>query len=165
MAEQTNIFGMLNAEDKLDGTNYPMWAYMMRHVLVAKQLWDIVIGSDERLASSSSPNSLPPSGTIDANNASSSTQQSTSSKLKWDDKDVSHALIALSVKRHIVPHIRSCMTSKSAWDVLKNLYAQRNEARVAMLKRQLEETRMQEGESMERILNKNQGLQGTTTQH
>ena len=38
VAMQTNILGMLNAEDKLDGTNYPMWAYMIRHVLVAKQL-------------------------------------------------------------------------------------------------------------------------------
>ena len=155
MAEQTNIFSMLNAEDKLDGTNYPMWAYMMRHVLVAKQLWDIVIGSDERPASSSSPNSPSRSGTTDADNASSSTQLPTSSQLKWDGKDAqAHALIALSVKRHIVPHIRSCTTSKSAWDVLKNLYAQRNEARVAMLKRQLEETRMQEGESMDAFLTK-----------
>ena len=154
MAEQTNIFGMLNAEDELDDTNYLMWVYMMRHVLVAKQLWDIVIGSDECLASSSSPNSPSRSGT-DTNNASSSTQLSTSSQLKWDGKDAqAHALIVLSVKRHIVPHIRSCTTSKSAWDVLKNLYAQRNEARVAMLKRQLEETRMQEDESMDSFLTK-----------
>ena len=60
MAEQTNIFGMLNVEDKLDGTNYPMWAYMMRHEPVAKQLWDIVIRSNERPTSSSSPNSPSP---------------------------------------------------------------------------------------------------------
>ena len=112
MIEQTNIFGMLNVEDKLDGTNYPMWVYMMRHVLVANLLWDIVIGSDEHPTSSSSPNSPSPSGTTGANNASSSTQQSTSSQLNWDGKDAqAHALIALSVKCHIVPHIRSCTTS------------------------------------------------------
>ena len=104
MAEQTNLFGMLNTEDKLDGTIYPMWAYMMKYILVAKQLWDIVIGSDERPASSSSPNSPSPSGTIDANNASTTTQQSTSLELKWDGKDAAHALIASSVKRDIVPH-------------------------------------------------------------
>ena len=63
---------MLNVESKLDGTNYCMWAYMIRHVLVAKQLWDIVIRFDERPTSSSSANSPSPSGTIDANNASSS---------------------------------------------------------------------------------------------
>ena len=36
MAEQANILGMLNAEDKLDSINYPTWEYMMRLVLVAK---------------------------------------------------------------------------------------------------------------------------------
>ena len=54
MAEQTNTVGILNAKDKLDGTNCPMWVHMMKHVSVAKQLWDIVIGSYERPASSSS---------------------------------------------------------------------------------------------------------------
>ena len=85
MAEQTNLFGMLNTEDKLDGTIYPMWAYMMKYILVAKQLWDIVIRFDEFPTSSSSPNSPSPSGTSDANNASSFIpQQPTSSQLKWD---------------------------------------------------------------------------------
>ena len=131
---------MLNAEDKLDGTKYPTCAYMMRHVLVAKQLWNIVIGSDERPASSSSPNFPSPSRTTETNNASSSTpQQSTSSQRKWDGRDAQvHALIALSVRRHILPYIRSWTTSKIAWNVLTDLYAQRNEARVVMLKRQLE---------------------------
>ena len=41
-----DVFHMLAAEDKLDGTNYPLWAYMMRHVLVAKGLWNIVQGYD-----------------------------------------------------------------------------------------------------------------------
>ena len=31
-----DVFGLLSAEDMLDGTNYPLWSYMMRHVLVAK---------------------------------------------------------------------------------------------------------------------------------
>ena len=40
MAEQANIFGIRNVEDKLDGNNYPMWVYMMSHVFVVRQLWD-----------------------------------------------------------------------------------------------------------------------------
>ena len=155
MAEQNNILGMLNAVDKLDGTNYPMWVYMMRHVLVATQLWDIVIKYDERPSSIPSPNPPCPLGTTEANNVLSSIQQFTSSQPKWDGKDTqAHVVIALSVKRHIVPHIQSCTISKSARDVLKNLYAQRNEARVAMLKRHLEETMMQEGESMDAFFTK-----------
>ena len=39
---------MLTADDKLDGNNYPMWAYMMRHVLVSKGFWNIVQGFDVR---------------------------------------------------------------------------------------------------------------------
>ena len=48
MADNNDVFRMLSAEDKLDGTNYPLWAYMMRHVLVAKGLWNIVQGIDVR---------------------------------------------------------------------------------------------------------------------
>ena len=40
--DDNDVFRMLVAEDKLDGANYPLWAYMMRHVLVAKGLWNIV---------------------------------------------------------------------------------------------------------------------------
>ena len=42
------LFCMLSAKDKLDGNNYPMWAYMMHHVLVAKRFWNIVQGFDVR---------------------------------------------------------------------------------------------------------------------
>ena len=48
MADNNDVFRMLAVEDKLDGTNYPLWAYMMRHVLVAKGLWNIVKGNDTR---------------------------------------------------------------------------------------------------------------------
>ena len=44
MADNNNVFRMLATKDKLDGTNYPLWAYMMRHLLVAKGLWNIVQG-------------------------------------------------------------------------------------------------------------------------
>ena len=51
MADNNDVFCMLAVEDKLDGTNYPLWSYMMRHVLVAKGLWNIVAGIDVRPAS------------------------------------------------------------------------------------------------------------------
>ncbi|MCO5551694.1 hypothetical protein L7F22_005198 [Adiantum nelumboides] len=43
-----DLFGMLSAEDKLDGTNYSMWAYMMKHVLAAKNLWLYVCGEESQ---------------------------------------------------------------------------------------------------------------------
>ena len=92
--------------------------------------------------------------TITDTGSSSSTMTSstppTQEKLRWDGKDAqAHALIALSVKRHIVPHIRSCSTSKQAWDTLASLYAVRNEARVAYLRKQLEDVYMAENESVD----------------
>ena len=72
-----------------------------------------------------------------------------------NNKDAqSHALIALSVKRAIIPHIRSCKTTKDAWDTLTTLYQARNEARVAYLRKQLESEHMNEGDSMDSFLTK-----------
>ena len=51
MADNSNdVFRMLSAaDDKLDGdSNYPLWAYMMQHVLVSKGVWNIVQGFDVR---------------------------------------------------------------------------------------------------------------------
>ncbi|MCO5611582.1 hypothetical protein L7F22_065835 [Adiantum nelumboides] len=46
-----DVFKMFAAEDRFDGDNYPMWAYMMQHVLVSKGIWNIVQGIDVRLGS------------------------------------------------------------------------------------------------------------------
>ena len=55
-------------------------------------------------------------------------------QIRWDGKDVqTHALLALSIKRTIIPHICSCKTTKESWDTLATLYQTRNEARVAYL--------------------------------
>ena len=44
----TDVIKMFAAKDRLDGDNYPMWAYMMQHVLVSKGVWNIVQGIDVR---------------------------------------------------------------------------------------------------------------------
>ncbi|MCO5609309.1 hypothetical protein L7F22_063535 [Adiantum nelumboides] len=44
----TDVFKMFAAEDRLDGINYPMWAYMMQHVHVSKGIWNIVKCIDVR---------------------------------------------------------------------------------------------------------------------
>ncbi|MCO5584252.1 hypothetical protein L7F22_038176 [Adiantum nelumboides] len=101
-----DVFKMFAAKDKLDGDNYPMWAYMMQHVLVSKGGWNIVKGID-----------VPPGSVDDAQ---------------------AHALIALSMKRTITSHIRSTKSAKQAWDILAGLYAGRNEAKIALLRKELE---------------------------
>ncbi|MCO5554452.1 hypothetical protein L7F22_007982 [Adiantum nelumboides] len=99
-----DLFGMLSAEDKLDGTNYPMWAYMMKHVLVAKNLWLYVCGEESR----------PLNASIASSQASGSSDGETVSA------DSSQAV--------------------------------RNEARVAFLRKKLDDERMSEGESMDAFL-------------
>lgn len=75
----------------------------------------------------------------------------TAEQLCWDGRDAqAHALIALSVKHTMVPHIRSAKSAKQAW--LAHLYAGRNEANVAYLRKQLESKHMEEGDSMDIFL-------------
>ena len=67
MADNSDVFRMLSAEDKLDGdSNYPLWPYMIQHVLVSKEVWNIVQGFHER------PVSADPGSVEDVTGSSSS---------------------------------------------------------------------------------------------
>ncbi|MCO5564217.1 hypothetical protein L7F22_017875 [Adiantum nelumboides] len=67
----------------------------------------------------------------------------------WDVKDAqAHALSALSMKRTITPHICSTKFAKQAWDILASLYAGRNEAKIALLHKELESKIMNEKDDM-----------------
>ena len=59
-----------------------------------------------------------------------------------------NALIALSIKHNITPHIRSAKIAKQAWDILAGLYAGRNEAKISYLHKELETKIMQEEDDM-----------------
>ena len=58
---------------------------------------------------------------------------------RWDGKDAqAHALIALSVKRNITPHIPPAKTAKQDWDNLAYLYVGQNEVKISYLRKELE---------------------------
>ncbi|MCO5583464.1 hypothetical protein L7F22_037375 [Adiantum nelumboides] len=63
-----------------------------------------------------------------------------------------HALIALSMKYTITSHIRSAKFAKQAWDILSGLYAGRNEAKIALLRKELESKIMNEEDDMDTFL-------------
>lgn len=126
MAKESEAIGSLFSEDRLDGTNYSLWSYMMKILLIAKGLWDLVNGDEVR------PPSLAPSTPRGSSSSSSST--SSEEQKKWDRRDAqAHSMVALAVKRSILPHIRSCKTSKSAWETLYTMYRVKNPARVVYL--------------------------------
>ena len=164
MVDNTNVLNMLAANDKLDGTNYPLWSYMMCHVLVAKGLWSIVHGEDECLIVVANTSRVGTSSVDDIGSIEDATGSifivapilapwPNAEKLCWDGRDAqAHALIALSIKCTIVPHIRSAKIAKQAWDIPAYLYAGRNEAHVAYLRKQLESKHMEEGDSIDIFL-------------
>ncbi|MCO5573108.1 hypothetical protein L7F22_026873 [Adiantum nelumboides] len=97
-----DVFKMFATEDRLDGDNYPMWAYMMHHVLVSKGVWNIVQGIDVH------PGSVDVAKVVDV--AGPSTRIAIASAL-------------------LLPHSFN-KSAKQAWDILASLYAGRNEAAV-----------------------------------
>ena len=110
---ENEVFRMLTAaDDKLDGNNYPLWAYMMHHVLVSKGFWNIVQGFDVH------PGSVD-SGTVEdvagTSTSGAAAVLPTIEQVHWDGRDAqAHALIALSVKHTFVPHIRSARIAKQS---------------------------------------------------
>lgn len=43
------VLDLISTEIRLnESNNYPLWSYMMRHVLVARGLWEIVNGSEAK---------------------------------------------------------------------------------------------------------------------
>ena len=93
---------------------------MMKHVLVAKNMWNIVSSNEPRRvrANASSSDNV----TYDAS-SSAVFMPPMEEQIQWDGHDAkAHALIALSIKKSIVPHIHSCRTAKQSWDQLASFY-------------------------------------------
>ena len=166
--DHSNVLGVLSHDDKLEGSNnYPLWSFMVRNLLVAKDLWDLVFGDFPRPggALQQSPSrrrqereSTPTSSTIEGGTTARQTI-ATQEQRRWDSRDAQAvALIALSVKKSVIPHIRSCRTSKVAWDTLEDLFQTRNAARISFLKREILNLRMEEGQSMQEHLTKIQDI-------
>ncbi|MCO5560736.1 hypothetical protein L7F22_014356 [Adiantum nelumboides] len=135
----TDVFKMVAAaEGRLDGDNYPMWAYMMQHVLVSKGVCNIVEGIDVHPGSEDVGEIEDVAG-LAATITAVRFVLPTAEQARWDVKDAqAPALIALSMKRTITPHICSAKFAKKAWDILVGLYASCNEAKIALLRNELE---------------------------
>src|SRR5579862_5076644 len=105
----------IHAIEKLDADNFHAWKFKMQMVLVDKELWDIVDGSE----------TAPPENQADQLKA-------------WKGKDKKAlATICLSIKDSELVHVRSCVTSKDAWAKLGEVHENKGLARRLYLRRAL----------------------------
>ena len=98
----------------LDGSiNYRTWKYSMKMVLMVKDLWEIVDGTEVK------PD--------DAKEAAAWTKKS--------QKALAHISLSLSATQQ--HHILDCTTAKEAWDILQKLYEGKGRNRKFLLMEQL----------------------------
>ncbi|MCO5606417.1 hypothetical protein L7F22_060605 [Adiantum nelumboides] len=129
-----------------------MWTYMMQHVLVSKGIWNIVQGIDVRPGSENVGN-VTDVASLAARIAAVRVVLPTTEQARWDVKDAqAHVLIVQSVKRTNTLHICSTKFAKQAWDILAGLYVGCNEAKIALLRKELESKIMNEEDDMDTFL-------------
>ena len=103
----------------LDGTNYRSWAFSVKMLLKAKELWGYVDGTVKRPA--------------DAGKAQTT----------WDAKDqLALSSIALGLKPSEQEHIYDCTMAKAAWDHLEEIYSGKGVHRLLSLMKSLMESKL-----------------------
>ncbi|MCO5548145.1 hypothetical protein L7F22_001603 [Adiantum nelumboides] len=133
-----DMFKMFATEDRLDGDNYPIWVYMMQHVLVSKGIWNIVKGIDVHLGSKDVVKIEDVAGlatriAVDIWNIVKGIDVHPGSKDAGEIEDVAEF-------------------AKQAWDILASHYVGRNEAKIALLCKELESKIMKEENDMDTFL-------------
>ena len=120
----------IHSIDKLDGTNFYAWKFKIQMVLIDKEIWDVVDGSE-----------APP-------------KEEKELKL-WNAKDKKAlATICLTVKDSELVHIRSCTSSAEAWKKLAEVYETKGLARRLYLRRKFFTAQLQDGTAMQAHINK-----------
>ena len=68
------------------------------------------------------------------------------------------ALIGLSVEDQYLPTVNKCTVAKEAWEALESIYKSRSNARVLILKRQLNSIALQDHEPITKYISRAQAL-------
>ena len=108
---------------KLDGSNWAAWKFQMRHLLVAKDLWEHVEGTAQDPG---------------AEAAARAAHEKASQKAM--------ATLALGISPKLVYLVTSCTTPKDFWDTLKAQFERNTLASKLLLKRQFFTAKMKEGQ-------------------
>jgi len=114
----------------LDGTNYRSWAFALKMLLKAHELWEVI--EDEEF------------GTLDEE-----AQKKKMETPKWKRKDqLALSNIALALKPSEQENIYNCTTAKEAWDCLKGLYEGKGAHRFLSLLKSIGAAKLEEGATM-----------------
>eukprot|EP00795_Rhopilema_esculentum_P005567 gene5567-biopygen555 len=112
--------------EKLDRSNWPTWKFQMKHLLMAKDVWDHVDGTI----------SLP-----DDNTTSRATYEKAKQKAM--------ATLVMGIQSNLIYLVTSCETPKDLWDTLKAYFERDTIANKLFLKRQYFTSKMLEGQSVQ----------------
>ena len=113
---------------KLTATNYPTWKFKLKHLLIAKELFEFCDGTAEEPGSSES---------------------AAVKKAYRQNEKKALSNIVLAVSDEYTYLITSCNTAKAAWDALQSHFERDTLANRIYLKKQYFRAVMKDGESME----------------
>ncbi|XP_033254303.1 uncharacterized protein LOC117193677, partial [Drosophila miranda] len=120
--------------EKLGEDNYDVWSMSMRSVLITTDLWTYVSGKTERPQEEAAG--------IREHLA------------QWDKADQKAlACIILNVKATQLMHIKSCTTSKQAWQKLRHVHVSVGPVRKVQLYQKLLRQNMQNGDNVVQYVN------------
>ena len=116
--------------EKVDGSNWNTWKFQMKHLLMAKRLWNLVDGSE-----------------VLASGASAAVEALFQSRLHK-----AFSTIVLAINSAQLYLVTSCEEPKQAWDALKNHFERETLANKLLLKKQYFRSEMKEGTSVDQHL-------------
>jgi gag-polypeptide of LTR copia-type/Domain of unknown function (DUF4219)/Zinc knuckle len=132
----TSVFERIAA---LDGTNYRSWAFSMKMLLKAHELWEVIEDDD-----------------TDEDGTSATGPEKGKGKkpdAKWRKKDqLALSNIALALKPSEQEHIYNCVTAKDAWNCLKQLYEGKGTHRFLSLLKSISTAKLEDGVKMKEYI-------------
>ena len=112
--------------EKLTADNYHTWKFNLKMYLIAKDLWEIVQGTEI---------------VDEADNAE------IQRKFKKRD-NIALATICLAVSPNLQIYVRNAKSGKEAWDILANHFEEKSLSKKIFYRRKLYSARMQRGSDM-----------------
>jgi len=118
----------LNESNMLDGSNYTNWKFKLQTLLEGQNAYGIATGDEVKLTTA--------------------TGGLNTTILDWEKREKANALLMLSIKDCIIPHIRDCKTTNDIWTILKEMYEIKNTSRTLYLRKKILSIKMEEKDSI-----------------